>query len=90
MCNCVLYVCIYELVVGRDNVVGIVTPYGLDGPVVKSQWGVRFSLTVHTSFGAQLFSSTMGTGLSPGVKWLGRGIVLLAISSSEIKKGIEL
>jgi hypothetical protein len=32
-------VCIYE---GQDNVVGIVTRYGLDGPGIKSRWGEIF------------------------------------------------
>jgi len=52
--------------------------------------GARFSPPVQTSFGAHPFSCTIGTGLSPGVKWPGRGIDLLALSSTEIKKETEL
>jgi len=52
--------------------------------------GARFSSPVQTSFGAHMFSSTMGTWLCPGVKWPGRGIDHLALSSAEIKKGVEL
>ena len=52
--------------------------------------GARFLPPVQTSFGSHPFSCTMGTGLSPGVKWPGLGIDLLALSSTEIKKGIEI
>jgi hypothetical protein len=38
-------VCVYELVVGRDNVVGIATPYGLDGRVGSNPGGGEIFVT---------------------------------------------
>ena len=38
---------IYRLM-GRDSSVGIATRYGLDGPVIESRWGARFSAPVQT------------------------------------------
>ena len=35
----------YLVCVGRDNVDGIATGYGLDGPGIKTQWGRDFSDT---------------------------------------------
>ena len=57
------------------SVVGIATGYGLDGPVIESRWGVRFSAPVQTGPGAHPTSCTMGTGSFPGVKY-GRGVTL--------------
>ena len=37
---------------GRDSSVGIATRYGLDGPVIESRWGARFSAPVQTGPGA--------------------------------------
>jgi hypothetical protein len=47
---------------GPGSSVGIATGYGLNGPGIESQWGVRFSASVHTSPGARPASYTMGTG----------------------------
>ena len=60
---------------GPGSVVGIATGYGLDGPGIESQWGVRFSAPVQTGPGAHPASCTMGTGSFPGVK-SGRGMTL--------------
>jgi hypothetical protein len=57
----------------RDSSVGIATRYGLDGPVIESRWGARFSAPVQTSSGAHPASYTMGTGSFQGVKQPGRG-----------------
>jgi hypothetical protein len=54
--------------VGRDNVVGIATRYGLDGARIESRWGRDFP---HLSGPA---SYTMGTGSFSGVKRPGRGV----------------
>ena len=59
---------------GRDNIVGIVTPCGLDGQGVESRWGARFSTPVQTGPGAHPASYTKGTGSFPGVKRPGRGV----------------
>ena len=48
--------------------VGIVTGYGLDGPVIEPRWGARFSAPVQTGPGAHPASCTRGTGSFPGVK----------------------
>ena len=63
---------IYRLM-GRDSSVGIATRYGLDGPVIESRWGARFSAPVQTGPGAHPASCTMGTGSFPGVKRPRRG-----------------
>ena len=49
------------VLVGRDSAVGIATRYGLDGPVIESQWGAKFSAPVQTGHGAHRASYTMGT-----------------------------
>ena len=52
---------------GLDSAVGIVTRYGLEGPRIESQWGVRFSAPVQTVPGVHPASYTMGTlSLSQG------------------------
>ena len=78
------------LVVGRNNSVGIVTRYGLDGPGIESRWGARFSAPVQIAPGAYPPSYTVGTGSFPGVKRPGHGIDLPPRSSSEVKERAEL
>jgi len=51
------------------------TGYGLDGPVIESRWGARYSAPVQTGPGAHTASSTMGTRPFLGVK-SGRGVTL--------------
>jgi len=60
---------------GPGSTVGIATGYGLDGPVIESRLGVRFSVPVQTGPGAHPASCTMGTGSFPEVK-SGRGVTL--------------
>ena len=61
---------------GRVNVVGLATGYGLDGPGIESRWGgARFSAPVQTGTEAHPSSCTVGTGSFPGVK-SGRGVTL--------------
>ena len=38
----VIYLVVHWLGVGRDSLVGIMTRYGLDGPVIESRWGRDF------------------------------------------------
>jgi hypothetical protein len=60
--------------VGRDNLVGIATRYGLDGPGIEFRWGAKFSATVQNDPGTHPAACTMGTGVFPGVKRTGRGV----------------
>ena len=66
--------------------VGIATAYGLDGPVIESQWGGAFSASVQTDPGAQPASYTMGTGSFPRVKWPERGADHLTPSSAKVEE----
>jgi hypothetical protein len=52
--------------VARDNPVVRANRYGLDGPVVQSRWGARFSAPVQTGPEAYPAYYTMGTGSFPG------------------------
>ena len=58
------------------SVVGIATGYGLDGPVIESRWGARFSAPVQTGSGVHPASRTMSTRSFPGVK-SGWGVTLI-------------
>jgi len=60
---------------GVGSVVGMVTGYGLDGPGIESQWGVRFTTPIQTGPGAHPTSCTMDTKSFPGVK-SGQGVML--------------
>jgi hypothetical protein len=51
------------------------TAYGLDGPVIESRWGARFSAPVQTGPEAHPASCTMGTGYFPRVR-CGRDVTL--------------
>jgi hypothetical protein len=75
---------------GRDSSLGIATHYGLDGPVIESRWGARFSAPVQTGRGAHPASSTMGTWSFSGVKRPGRGVDHPPPSSTEVKERVEL
>ena len=72
---CDTYFTVYSSFNGPDSSVGIATGYGLDGPMIESRWGARFSAPVQTGPGAHPASSTMGTGSFPGVK-SGQGVTL--------------
>ena len=62
----------------------------LNGLGFESRWGRDFSAHVHTGPGVHLASSTMGTGVFPGVKRPGHGADHLPQSSSEVKGRVEL
>jgi len=51
-----------------DSSVGIATCYGLDGPGIKSQWGVRLSVQVQTGSEAHPVCYTVDTRPFLGVK----------------------
>jgi hypothetical protein len=53
---------------GPGSVVDVATGCGLDGPVIESRWGARFSAPVQTGPGALPASRTMGNGSFPGCK----------------------
>ena len=78
------------IIVDRDSSVGIATRYGLDGPVIESRWGARFSAPVQTGPGAHPASYTMGTGSLLGVKRPGRGADHPPPSNAEVKERVEL
>ena len=69
------YTPLYTYMCGPGSSVGIATGYGLDGPGIESQWGLRFSAPVHTGPGAHTASCTMRTGSFSGVN-SGRGVTL--------------
>jgi hypothetical protein len=58
----------------RGSSVGIAARYFLDGPVIESRWGARYSVPVQTGSEDHPASYIMGTGSFPGVKWPGRGV----------------
>ena len=59
---------------GRDSSVGIATRCGLDGRGIDSRWGVRdFPHPSTPVLGPTQPPVQWVPGLSPGVKWPGRG-----------------
>jgi hypothetical protein len=56
-----IYVDIGTVTVGRDSPVGIATRYRLDGPLMESRRGARFSSPVQTGPCAHLALCTVGT-----------------------------
>ena len=79
-----------QLLVDRDNSVGIATRYRSDGPGIESRWGARFSVLVQTDPGAHPASYGMGTRPFPWVKPQGRGVDHQPLSSAEVKERAEL
>jgi len=76
--------------VGRVSSVGIATHYGLDGPGIESQWGMRFFAPVQTGPGAHPASFIMGIGSFMGVKRPGRGVDHPPLSRAEVEERVEL
>ena len=75
--------------VGREGLVCIATPYGLDCPGIESRWG-RFSAPIQTGPRAHPASSTMGTGSLSGRKRPKLGVDHPPSSSAEVKERAEL
>ena len=67
------------------------TRYWLDGPVIESQWGGRFSAPVQTSPGGHPTYYKMGTVSFPGGKAAG-GVALTTHTptSNEVEGRVEL
>jgi hypothetical protein len=61
-----------QLKCGPDSAGGIEPSNGLEGPVIDSGGGAKFSAPDNTGPGAHPASYTMGTGFIPGVKQPGR------------------
>ena len=77
-------------VVGRDNVDGAETRYGLGGSGIEPRWVMRFFAPIQTGSGAQPASYTIGTVYFPGGKRPGSGADHQLSSSAEVKERVEL
>jgi hypothetical protein len=75
---------------GRDSSVDIPTRYGLNGPVIESRWGARFSAPVQTGPGAVPAADRMDTWSFAGVKRPGRGADHPHESRAEVKETAQL
>jgi len=75
---------------GRGNVVGIVTHYGLDAPGIESRWGTRISPSLQTGSRTQPASYTMDNGFFPGAKQPGRVVDHPPPNSTQVKERVEL
>ena len=76
---------------GWDSSVGRATRYGLDGPRIESQWGVRFTAPVQTGTEAHHACYPMGTGyLSRGYSGRGRYADHPPPTGAEVKEKVEL
>jgi len=71
----------------RGSVVGIATPYGLNGQGIESKWGARFSASVQTGTGAIPAVCAMGSGSFPGVKRPVSGVDHNSHLAPRLKKG---
>ena len=70
---------------------GIATGYGLDGPVIESRWGARFSALVQTGLGGPPSLLYNGYRVFPGGKERPeRGVDYPPASRAEIKERLEL
>jgi hypothetical protein len=73
------------VVIGRDNSVGIAICYGLDGPVIETRWGRKFS---HRSKPALWPTQAPVQRVLP-LSWGLRGLEVVLIttqSTGEVKK----
>ena len=75
---------------GRDNVVGIVTHYGLDGPGIESRWRTRIFAPLQTGNRTHPPSYTIDTRFFPWAKQPGRGVDYLPSSCTQVKGTVKL
>jgi hypothetical protein len=75
---------------GRNSSVGIAARYGLDGPVIESLWGTRFSAPVQTPWGPPSLLYNGYRFSFPVVKRTGRSVDHPPPSSAEVKERVEL
>ena len=73
-----------------NSSVGIVTRYGLDGLGIESRWGRDFPPTSRSALGSTQPPVQWVTGLSRGVKRLGRGVDHPPPSSAEVEGQVKL
>jgi hypothetical protein len=85
-CACIVYQFWIYMYSSWDSSVGIGTRYGLDGPGIESQWGVRFSTPIQTSPGAHPASYTQSF---PGLKQPGRGVDHPTPSRAKVKDRVQ-
>jgi len=76
--------------VGRDNVVGIATRYGLDGLGIESQWGRGVALPTRPALGPTQPPVQWASGYFRGGKRPGRDAGHPLSTSAEIKERVEL
>jgi len=74
---------------GRDNSVGIVIHYRLDGPGDRIPVGERFSTPVQLGSGAHRASTTMVTGSFPKISRQERSLNHPPLCRVEVKEGVE-
>jgi hypothetical protein len=74
---------------GRNNVDGIATIYGLDGPKIKSRWGARLSVPDQTGPVARVIFCAMGTLSFLGLKRSGMGADHIPVSGDDATKGFN-
>jgi len=75
--------------VGRENVIGTVTRYRLDGPGIESRWGEIFH-TRPDGPGAHQTSDTMGIELFPGGKRSGCCVNHPPPSNTKARERVEM
>jgi len=75
---------------GRDNVVGITTRYGLDGPGIESLWGRDFTHPSRPALGPIQPTIQWVPGLFLGGKAAGAWRLPPTPSSAEVKERVEL
>jgi hypothetical protein len=75
---------------GRDNVVGIVTHYGLDDPGIESRWETIISAPLQTGSRTHPPSYTTDNRSFLWAKQPGRGVDHQPPSCTQVKETVEL
>ena len=91
---CIIHAEIYTsaLFLFRDNVVGIATRYGLNGPRIESRWCQIFCTRPDQPWGppSLLYSAYWGIPGGGGVKWTERGVDHPPPSSAKVEERVKL